>query len=90
MEHSVNRIVDETMSNPGVAGVMCVDEKGLCLSSKGKLNSRVAGLISGITQQASKLHSDIDRMPVVALESDSGSILIKFKDRVTVAVHKNL
>ncbi|XP_072279316.1 ragulator complex protein LAMTOR5 [Pyxicephalus adspersus] len=88
MEAALEQHLENTMKNPSIVGVICTDSQGLNLGCCGSLSDEHAGIISILPQWAAKLTSDQTDVPVVCLESDSGTILIEKHDWLTVAVHK--
>ncbi|KAM9319513.1 ragulator complex protein LAMTOR5 [Gastrophryne carolinensis] len=88
MEAALEQHLEDTMKNPSIVGVLCTDSQGMTLGCCGSLSDEHAGVISILPQLASKLTSDPTDIPVVCLESDSGTIMIQKHDRLTVAIHK--
>ncbi|XP_063811084.1 ragulator complex protein LAMTOR5 [Pseudophryne corroboree] len=88
MEAALEQHLEDTMKNPSIVGILCTDSQGLNLGCCGSLSDEHAGVISILPQQAAKLTLDPTDVPVVCLESDSGTIMIQKHDRLTVAVHK--
>ncbi|XP_033114715.1 ragulator complex protein LAMTOR5-like [Anneissia japonica] len=88
MEGELDIQLDKTMNAPGVTGVICTDQQGLCLGVKGESLSQSAGLVTGLAQQAALLSSDGSKVPVVCLEYEKGNILIKSEKGVSMAVRK--
>ncbi|KAM8976517.1 ragulator complex protein LAMTOR5 [Pelodytes ibericus] len=88
MEASLEQHLEDTMKQPSIVGVLCTDSQGLNLGCRGSLSDEHAGIISVLPQHAAKLSLDPTDVPVVCLESDSGTIMIQKHDRLTVAVHK--
>ncbi|KPP62801.1 Hepatitis B virus X-interacting protein-like [Scleropages formosus] len=76
------------MKNPAIVGVLCTDQLGHNLGSRGSLSDEHAGVVSVLATQAVSLMRDPTDTPTVCLESDSGNILIKAHGTITVAVHK--
>ncbi|XP_033745868.1 ragulator complex protein LAMTOR5 homolog [Pecten maximus] len=74
--------------SPGVAGVLCADEHGLCLSSKGIAKMEAAGQLASLARQAQQLHP-LNPGPVIAIEAEGGTVLIKNESDVTMAVYKS-
>ncbi|XP_077155273.1 ragulator complex protein LAMTOR5-like [Ranitomeya variabilis] len=81
-------VFNSRMKIPSIVGVLCTDSQGLNLGCCGSLSDEHAGVISILPQQAAKLTTDPTDVPVVCLESDSGTIMIQKHDRLTVAIHK--
>ncbi|XP_053310306.1 ragulator complex protein LAMTOR5 [Spea bombifrons] len=88
MEAALEQHLEDTMKHPSIVGVLCTDSQGLNLGCRGSLSDEHAGVISVLPLQAAKLTLDPTDVPVVCLESDSGTIMIQKHDRLTVAVHK--
>jgi len=88
MEKGFDRCLDETVNVPGVTGVICADQQGLCLQSKGAVMKNVAGIIAELSQIAAKLEPDSTETPIIALESDMLNVYIKNVGEVTTAIFK--
>ncbi|XP_033647187.1 ragulator complex protein LAMTOR5-like [Asterias rubens] len=88
MESNLERLLEETMTGPGVVGVLCADKQGLCLSAKGTALPESAGLITALSQQAALLKPESTATPVICLESDKGNILVKSHEDTTLVIHK--
>lgn len=88
MERGLEKHLDETFRLPGVAGVLCTDGHGLCLGAKGIATREAAGHIANIAESAARLNPN-SASPVIAIEADGGSILIKKEDNVTMAIYKS-
>ncbi|KAL5013535.1 hypothetical protein ScPMuIL_007805 [Solemya velum] len=82
MEKSLEKQIDDIRSIPGVSGVLCCDAGGLCLTAKGVANKESAGHIASISSQAEKLHPEIGCNPVVCIESEGGTIMIRKKKKL--------
>ncbi|XP_018412757.1 PREDICTED: ragulator complex protein LAMTOR5 isoform X2 [Nanorana parkeri] len=88
MEAALEQHLEDTMKNPSIVGIICTDSQGLNLGCCGSLSDEHAGIISILPQLAAKLAADHTDVPVVCLESDSGTIMIQTHAQLTVAVHK--
>ncbi|XP_041347815.1 ragulator complex protein LAMTOR5-like [Gigantopelta aegis] len=88
MEKNLEKQLDETFRIPGVTGVLCTDKNGLCLAAKGTAKKQTSGPISALARQAKDVSSQAGTSPVVCIESETGSVLIKSEDGLTVAVFK--
>jgi hypothetical protein len=90
MEKTLERHIDEAFRMPGVAGILCVDNNGLCISAKGVIPSQCSGSLSTLASQASKLFPGPNTLsPVICLESEHGSVLVKKTDNLTTAIFKS-
>jgi len=87
MEKALKKEVDEVMSQPSVTGVLCVDSDGLCVAANGSVSKTSSGLIAAMASQAAGLRPNAPA-PVVVLETDAGTTLIKSHSGTTVAVYK--
>ncbi|KAH9512839.1 Ragulator complex protein lamtor5 [Bulinus truncatus] len=67
---------------------MCVDNNGLCLGAKGTFPRNTSGSVSALASQASKLSTNGSN-PVICLESEHGSVLIKRTEKLTTAIYKS-
>ena len=88
MEKALKKEVEEVMSQPSVTGVLCVDADGLCVAAHGSASKTSSGLVSALASQAASLRPDAPA-PVVVLESDATTTLIKSHSGTTVAVFKS-
>lgn len=88
MESDLELVLDETMRQPGVSGVVCIDNQGLPLAAKGMASTNSAGLISGLVKEVSMLFPDLDETPIVTLEGETNNLLIKSEDKITLGIHK--
>lgn len=86
MEKNLHKVLDEVMNKPGVTGVLCADENGLCLASKGTADRLTSGSLVNLMQYAKKLEPAV---PVVALESESKEILLRTDGGFTLAILRN-
>ncbi|KAL4227165.1 hypothetical protein ACF0H5_015138 [Mactra antiquata] len=87
MERNLDKHLDDTFRVPGVAGVICADEHGFCLGAKGVANRESSGHIANIADSASKLNPSLPN-PVISIEGEGGSILIKKEDNITMGIYK--
>jgi len=88
MEKALKKEVDEVMAQPSVTGVLCVDSDGLCVAAHGSASKTSSGLVSVLASQAAALRPDAPT-PVIVLESDAATTLIKSHSGTTVAVYKS-
>ncbi|GIY59655.1 hypothetical protein CDAR_368431 [Caerostris darwini] len=87
MEKNLHKVLDDVMSKPGVTGVLCADENGLCLGSKGSVDSSISGSLVNLMQFATKLETP--KIPILRLESDSKDILVRSDGGFTLAIVRN-
>ncbi|KAG8201972.1 hypothetical protein JTE90_027445 [Oedothorax gibbosus] len=87
MEKNLHKVLDDVVNKPGVTGVLCADENGLCLASKGTADRLTAGSLVNLMQYAKKLEPNA--VPVVALESESKEILVRTDGGFTLAIMRN-
>ncbi|XP_038054017.1 ragulator complex protein LAMTOR5-like [Patiria miniata] len=88
MENNLERLLDETLNNPGVVGVLCADKQGLCLGVKGTATPESSGIVVALSQQAALLKPAASTAPVICLESDKGNVLVKSHEDTTLVIHK--
>ena len=72
-----------------VGGILCNDPNGLCLVSKGNMNSdESGGVYTSLARLASQLspHNESLPAPLVTIETESTSILVKEYNGHTVAM----
>jgi len=89
MESTLEKQIEEAFRLPGVSGVMCVDKNGFILGDKGTVPHKSSGSVSTLSSQASSLKPGSMSSPVVCLESEAGSVLIKKSDDLTTALFKS-
>ncbi|CAL1528882.1 unnamed protein product [Lymnaea stagnalis] len=89
MERTLEMQLEESIHNPGITGVLCVDNNGLCLGAKGSAPLKACGSISALAGQAAKLANPNGPTPVICLESEHGIVLIKKTDKLTTALFKS-
>lgn len=82
-----------TGDRAGVGGILCNDPNGLCLISKGNMDSDAnSGAYTSLVRLASQLQpnqqqqNDTSPAPLITIETDETSILIKEYDGHTVAM----
>jgi len=88
MEKALKKEIDEVMSQPSVTGVLCVDTDGLCVAAHGSASKTSSGLVAAVASQSASLRPDAPA-PVVVLESDTETTLIKSHASTTVAIYKS-
>jgi len=88
MEKALKKEMDDVMSQPSVTGVMCVDSDGLCVAAHGSASKTSSGLVAAVASQAAGLRPN-NPAPVVVLETDVGTTLIKSHSGTTVAICKS-
>eukprot|EP00795_Rhopilema_esculentum_P002342 gene2342-17979_t len=76
------------MEEPGVTGVLCIDNQGLPIAVKGNANKNSSGPIASLIQEASAIYPDDDPNPIVTLEGETGNLLIKKQEKISMAIHK--
>lgn len=86
MESDLLAVSNYAVEQPGVTGYICVDNKGLCLATKGQVNQNMSGIIHQLTDLASKIEEPTKESPVIKVELDSYKILIHSHDSVTTAL----
>mmetsp|Transcript_22596 Transcript_22596/g.40678 ORF Transcript_22596/g.40678 Transcript_22596/m.40678 type:complete len:95 (+) Transcript_22596:29-313(+) len=73
---------------PGVSGVLVVDEQGLAVANANfNFGAHAAGFVSSLVKTASLLNEEAEP-PVVAVELERSFLLICKHDDVTLAVNK--
>jgi hypothetical protein len=88
-----SRLVESLLSGDSatIDGILCNDPSGLCLISKGNMNcENESGAYTNLVRLASQLHPQqqaaMNEAPLITIESDSTSILVKEYDGHTVAM----
>ncbi|GFO27715.1 ragulator complex protein lamtor5 [Plakobranchus ocellatus] len=90
MEKTLEKHMEEAFRIPGVSGVICTENSGLCLASQGNVSDQYSGSISALANQAARLcPTQNSPAPIIVLESEYGSLLIKKTDNITTAVFKS-
>ncbi|XP_076061139.1 late endosomal/lysosomal adaptor, MAPK and MTOR activator 5 [Oratosquilla oratoria] len=89
MEKPLEKCLDEVSHGPGVSGVLCTDNQGLCLGVRGKANCSASGVAAAIADKASKLEPESTIQPVIVLENDSSQCLIHRSSNLTLVVYKS-
>lgn len=74
------------MSAPAKRSMLCTDADGLCLAATGDFPEESAGIYHNLIQMASQLSAVGEHAPVIRIETDDGSTLVKTYDAYTVAV----
>jgi hypothetical protein len=73
----------------GVGGILCNDSSGLCLSSKGEIDSSNSGVYTNLVRLASQLQQQgeaTDSAPLITIETDASALLVKEYDGHAVAL----
>jgi hypothetical protein len=73
----------------GVGGILCNDSSGLCLSSKGEIDSSNSGVYTNLVRLASQLQQQgeaTDSAPLITIETDDSALLVKEYDGHAVAL----
>ncbi|KAL3273757.1 hypothetical protein HHI36_015184 [Cryptolaemus montrouzieri] len=76
MENSLDQVMDEVLSQPGVYGCLFSNDHGLGLGAKGKADVNSAGIITAIANLASKLEPH-NGNPIITYENDTRTCIIK-------------
>ena len=79
--------LDVAYDQEGVSAVICADEQGLCLGTRGEVDQSMASVISSMVSVGSGL-SKSGAYPVLSIETESHIIHAKRNGKVTVAVFK--
>lgn len=67
--------------------MLCTDSDGLCLAASGDFPEETSGIYHNLIQMASQLTSSGgEHAPVIRIETDDGSIIVKTYESYTVAV----
>lgn len=85
---SLDTLFDTTT---GDRGILCNDPTGLCIASKGNIDSHNAGVYTSLMRLASKLPevksaSDSGASPLITIEYESHAIIVKEYDGHVVAL----
>jgi len=72
-----------------ICGMVVVDNRGLCIATEGEGDPASAGLIFSLASQAAKVEQGgVD--PVIQIQTENHTYLIKKEEKVTVAIIKKL
>ncbi|XP_066285513.1 ragulator complex protein LAMTOR5 homolog [Branchiostoma lanceolatum] len=88
MEKELDKHLEETMTTHGVLGTMCANQHGMCLGAKGSVSGDSAGMVTRLSELAGQLDPSSEEDPIVCIESDASTLMIKKHDDVTMAIHK--
>ncbi|XP_066283311.1 ragulator complex protein LAMTOR5 homolog [Branchiostoma lanceolatum] len=88
MEKELDKHLEETMTTHGVLGTMCADQHGMCLGAKGSVSGDSAGMVTRLSELVGQLESSSEEDPIICIESDSSTLMIKKHDDITMAIHK--
>eukprot|EP00308_Calcidiscus_leptoporus_P012851 CAMPEP_0119357646 /NCGR_PEP_ID=MMETSP1334-20130426/5998_1 /TAXON_ID=127549 /ORGANISM="Calcidiscus leptoporus, Strain RCC1130" /LENGTH=225 /DNA_ID=CAMNT_0007371939 /DNA_START=39 /DNA_END=720 /DNA_ORIENTATION=+ len=84
MAASLATVCEEAMGKPGVVGVACVDEQGLCLSVQGDV-PEAHGSIAALTTHAALLCGS-DLKAVVSIMCADRKVLLSRSEGITTAI----
>ncbi|XP_045476827.1 uncharacterized protein LOC123682312 [Harmonia axyridis] len=87
MENSLDRVMDETLSQPGIYGCVFSDDHGLGLGAKGKASVDSSGVIAAIATLAAKVEPQNDN-PIISYESDDRTCIIKRNNNLIGAIFR--
>lgn len=88
MEKQLEKCVDEIFATPTVTGVLCADNRGLCMAYKGVAAPKSAGVFTFLTKLAASLEPN-NKPPVIQLDGKKMQILIKNTEDITIAIYKS-
>eukprot|EP00965_Chrysotila_dentata_P261850 6214381-Pleurochrysis_carterae.AAC.1 len=83
MAASLSEVCEEAMSQPGVQGVVCVDEQGLCLHALG-IVPKASGSLAALATHARALTGD--DASVVSVVSSANRVVISKNEGITTAL----
>ncbi|BFZ09103.1 hypothetical protein BsWGS_12142 [Bradybaena similaris] len=90
MEKALDKHMNDALHSSGASGIICIDSSGLCLGAKGTIPQPCSGSLCSLVNQAAKLsESAVTVNPVICLEAENGSVLVKKTDRITTAIFKS-
>eukprot|EP00039_Didymoeca_costata_P027293 m.18121 g.18121 ORF g.18121 m.18121 type:complete len:92 (+) comp6201_c0_seq1:129-404(+) len=90
MDKELHATVDSCLQQEKVTGVLCSDLSGFSIAARGDMNSSQAGCIASLAARAALLEKGQETAPVITVESDNFSILIRRHNNVTMAIKKKL
>jgi len=79
----------ELTGSSNISGMVVVDNRGLCIAAEGDGDPASAGVIFSLACQAAKIEQDRED-PVVQIQTEKHSYLIKKEENVTVAIIKKI
>eukprot|EP00591_Stephanopyxis_turris_P003837 CAMPEP_0195529748 /NCGR_PEP_ID=MMETSP0794_2-20130614/32387_1 /TAXON_ID=515487 /ORGANISM="Stephanopyxis turris, Strain CCMP 815" /LENGTH=130 /DNA_ID=CAMNT_0040661103 /DNA_START=20 /DNA_END=412 /DNA_ORIENTATION=+ len=84
------RGINALISKDRGGGALCIDSSGLCLGSKGIIDTSRSGVYNTIAKLASQLNNGSDggggEMPLVSIETNMACLLVKEYDGHTVVM----
>jgi len=78
----------ELNGSSNICGMVVVDNRGLCIATEGEGDPASAGVIFNLASQASSLEQGEE--PVLQIQTETHSYLIKKEEKVTVAIIKRI
>ncbi|CAD5235039.1 unnamed protein product [Bursaphelenchus xylophilus] len=88
MEAALEESAKRILSNDGVTGVVCADDKGSLYCVKGSLNDKSGAILAHLANLASQIESPIE--PVISLQGSNSRLLARRYNGIVVGVHKAL
>ncbi|KAJ2157220.1 hypothetical protein GGF46_004665 [Coemansia sp. RSA 552] len=94
MEDEISKVVDSVYrEDPLVTGVIVVDDSGLCLENKG-VPEEASGLVAALASRSEAVlppvaNQGVDSSPVVQIEAESLTVVVKRVFGVTVGIFKS-
>ncbi|XP_055374907.1 ragulator complex protein LAMTOR5 homolog [Condylostylus longicornis] len=87
MEQTLDKTINEIISTPNTIGCLFADKQGLCLSAKGNISTKAAGIAIAISEQACKLEPNANP-PVISLDYGNKTCLIHKYGGLTGVIYK--
>jgi len=87
--------LQKLFSDSSLLGALISDEKGLCLSARGKLNPLCSGFVASLVSNARVLGSissneaNRSEEPIICIETNSSNIFIRGDEKMSFAFYKS-
>jgi len=85
MEKGLNQVAAEALTK--ASGYMCIDKKGLVLSSSGSANKESAPVFASLCQMAMDLEPGTS--PLLVLDTPKSKILIQGKEQLVTVLYRD-
>ena len=89
MEDRLNQVADQAMEQPGVTGYICVDDSGLCVTSRGQAKQSISGIVRELSRLVSKIDDNSitkKQNPVIRVDLDRYKLTIQAQEDLTVGL----
>ncbi|XP_055912779.1 uncharacterized protein LOC129946564 [Eupeodes corollae] len=87
MEQSLEKVLNDIVSAPETTACLFANKQGLCLCTKGKISSEMAGIGIAISEQACKLEPNLNP-PTICMYSGNRRCIIQKDGEITGVLYK--